>query len=47
MMNEQDTKRKKEFKNYEMVKEHERREKMKNMTETERKVEEDKNKKNS
>lgn len=37
MMNEQDEQRKKEFKDYEMKKEHERREKMKNMTAEERK----------
>lgn len=42
MMNEQDAKRRDEFKNYELEKGHERREKMKNMTEEERIIEETK-----
>lgn len=42
MMNEQDAKRRDEFKNYELEKGHERREKIKNMTEEERIIEETK-----
>lgn len=41
MMTEQDRKRRKDFKDYELEKEHTRREKMKNMTEEEKKKEEE------
>ena len=44
MMEEQDKKRKEDFKNYELEKEHERRQKLANMTEEERKKEEQKHK---
>ena len=46
MMNEQDKKRKEEFKTYEMQKEHEEREKIKKMSEEEKKKEEERVKAN-